>query len=74
MRHLRALVAELLLHASQPLLLATALSTPPPLLLSEAPAQAQSQEAVGKVAQAITVRTEGATQDSGVLVERDGNR
>ncbi|WP_255014733.1 tetratricopeptide repeat-containing serine protease family protein [Cyanobium sp. BA20m-p-22] len=35
---------------------------------------AQSAEAVAKVAQTITVRIEGATQGSGVLVKRDGNR
>ena len=44
------------------------------LLVAEAPAQAQSSEAVGRVAQAITVRIEGATQGSGVLVQREGNR
>jgi tetratricopeptide (TPR) repeat protein len=43
-------------------------------LLSQAPAQAQSAEAVAKIAQAITVRIEGATQGSGVLVKRNGNR
>jgi len=43
-------------------------------VLFQAPAQAQSKEAVGKVAKAITVRIEGATQGSGVLVKRDGNR
>jgi len=73
MCRLPALVAALLLPAAQPVLLGTALSTAS-LLVSEAPAQAQSQEAVGKVAQAITVRIEGATQGSGVLVKRDGNR
>jgi len=73
MRRLPALVAALLLPAAQPLLLGTALSTAS-LLVSEAPARAQSQEAVGKVAQAITVRIEGATQGSGVLVKSDGNR
>jgi len=73
MRRLPALVAALLLPAAQPLLLGTALSTAS-LLVSEAPAHAQSAEAVGRVAQAITVRIEGATQGSGVLVERDGNR
>jgi len=73
MRRLPALVAALLLPAAQPVLWGTALSTAS-LLVSEAPAQAQSQEAVGKVAQAITVRIEGATQGSGVLVKRDGNR
>jgi len=38
------------------------------------PAAAQNLEAVAKIAQAITVRIEGATQGSGVLVKRDGNR
>jgi len=74
MRRLPALVAALLLPAAQPLLLGTALSTAS-LLVSEAPAQAQSQEAVGKVAQAITVRLEtSGAGGSGVLVKRDGNR
>jgi len=73
MRRLPALVAALLLPAAQPLLLGAMLSTAS-LLVSEAPAHAQSQEAIGKVAQAITVRIEGATQGSGVLVKRDGNR
>lgn len=46
------------------------------VFLSQAPAQAQamSAEDVAKVAQAITVRIEGATQGSGVLVKREGNR
>jgi len=74
MRRLPALVAALLLPAAQPLLLVTALSTAS-LLVSEAPVQAQSQEAVGKVAQAITVRLEtSGAGGSGVLVKRDGNR
>ena len=73
MRRLPALVAALLLPAASPLLLGTALSTGA-LLVSQAPAQAQGAEAVAKVAQAITVRIEGATQGSGVLVKRDGNR
>ena len=34
---------------------------------------AQSAEAVVDVAQVIALRIEGATQGSGVLVERDGN-
>jgi len=74
MRRLPALVAALLLPAAQPLLLGTALSTAS-LLVSQAAAQAQSQEAVGKVAQAITVRLEtSGAGGSGVLVKRDGNR
>ena len=73
MRHLPALVAALLLPTSQPVLLGTAFSTGA-LLVSQAPAKAQNAEAVAKVAQAVTVRIEGATQGSGVLVKRDGNR
>ncbi len=44
------------------------------LLLTQAPAQAQSAPAAARAAQAITVRLEGATQGSGVLVKREGNR
>lgn len=36
-------------------------------------AQTQSTEAVARVARAITVRIEGATQGSGTLIRRDGN-
>ena len=44
------------------------------LLADQRPAASQSAEAVGRIAQAITVRIEGATQGSGVLVRREGNR
>jgi len=64
MRRLPSLVAVLLVSAASPLLLVTAAFTMA-LLVSQAPAQAQSAEAVAKVAQAITVRIEGATQGSG---------
>ena len=73
MRRLPALVAALLLPAAQPVLLSAAVSSAA-LLAAQAPAQAQSAEAVGRFAKAITVRIEGATQGSGVLVKRDGNR
>jgi len=73
MRRLPALAAALLLPAASPVLWGTAAFTGA-LLVSKAPAQAQSAEAVAKVAQAITVRIEGATQGSGALVKRDGNR
>ena len=73
MKHLSALVAALLLYAAQPLLTCASLSTTL-ILLAQAPARAQSSEEVAKVAQAITVRIEGSTQGSGVLVKRDGNR
>jgi S1-C subfamily serine protease len=36
--------------------------------------QTLNTEAIGRIAQAITVRIEGATQGSGVLVKREGNR
>ena len=68
-----ALVAALLLPAAQPVLLSAVVGSAT-LLVAQAPAQAQSAEAVGRVAEAITVRIEGATQGSGVLVKRDGNR
>ncbi len=73
MRRLPALIAALLLPAAQPLLLGTAVSTAT-LLVSQEQAHSQSAEAVAKIAQAITVRIEGATQGSGVLVKREGNR
>ena len=73
MRRLPALLAALLLPSAQPLLLGALLSTGT-LLVSHTPSNAQSAEAVARDAQAITVRIEGATQGSGVLVKRDGNR
>jgi len=60
-----------LLSAQVPALVAT---LPLGLHAPAATAQTQSAEAVAKVAQAITVRIEGATQGSGVLVKREGNR
>jgi LysM repeat protein len=36
--------------------------------------QSLNTEAIARIAQVITVRIEGATQGSGVLVKRDGNR
>ena len=68
-----ALIAALLLPAATSTLLSTAVSIGA-LLVSPAPVKAQSAEAVAKAALAITVRIEGATQGSGVLVQRDGNR
>ena len=73
MRRLPALVAALLIPAAQPFLVGTAFSSGT-LLLAQSSAQAQTAEAVAKVAEAITVRIEGATQGSGVLVKRDGTR
>jgi hypothetical protein len=73
MRRFTSLLTALLFPVAQPLLLGTAVTTGS-LLVYPIPAQAQSAEAVAKVAQAITVRIEGATQGSGVLVKRDGNR
>jgi hypothetical protein len=40
----------------------------------EVRAQTLNTEAIARIAQAITVRIEGATQGSGVLVKREGNR
>ncbi len=42
------------------------------VLMAETPAQAQSAKAIARVAQAtVTVRLEGATQGSGLLVPRE---
>ena len=73
MQRLPALHAALLLTTTQPLLLGTVVSVGT-LLLARAPAQAQNAEAVAKIADTIAVRLEGATQGSGVLVKREGNR
>ena len=65
--------AAVLLPMIQPVMLGGAVH----VLLSafaQQPAAAQSAETVAKVAQAITVRIEGANQGSGVLVKREGNR
>ena len=72
MRRLPALVAALLLPAAQPALLGPAIFAGS-LLVAQSPAKAQATEAVGKVAQSFTVRIQGATKGSGVLVKRDGN-
>lgn len=60
-----------LLSAEVPLLVAT---LPLGLHAPAAIAQTQSAEAVAKIAKGVTVRIEGATQGSGVLVKRVGNR
>ena len=73
MRTIPALVAALALPSVQPVLIAAGTSAVS-VVVAQAPAQAQSANAVGRVAKAITVRIEGATQGSGVLVERVGNR
>ena len=44
------------------------------VLLAHIEVKAQSAEDIAKTAQAITVRIEGATQGSGVIVKRSGNR
>jgi S1-C subfamily serine protease len=73
MNRAHILAVALLVNSAPQLLLGTALSIGA-TTISEMPARAQSAEAVAKIAQAITVRIEGATQGSGVLVKRDGNR
>jgi len=65
-----------LLPMGQPLLLgtlgiATATSA---VVLHQGAAIAQDASAVARIAKAITVRIEGATQGSGVLVKKEGNR
>ncbi|WP_413413327.1 tetratricopeptide repeat protein [Prochlorococcus sp. MIT 0701] len=65
-----------LLPLGQPLLLGTVgiTTATTAVVLQQTPAVAQVSSAVAKVAKAITVRIEGATQGSGVLVKKEGNR
>lgn len=72
------LAFRLLCSASIPLLnlQISLLSVAIPFALnaSSAVAQAKGADAIAKIAQAITIRIDGATQGSGVLVKREGNR
>jgi len=66
-----------LLPLGQPLLLGTlgiTTATTAAVLLQAPAAVAQDASAVARIAKAITVRIEGATQGSGVLVKKEGNR
>ncbi len=65
-----------LLPLGQPLLLGTLgiTTATTAVVLQAPPVVAQDASAVAKVAKAITVRIEGATQGSGVLVKKEGNR
>ena len=62
-----------LLPLGQPLLLGTLTgitTATTAVLLQQTPAVAQDASAVARIAKAITVRIEGATQGSGVLVKK----
>ena len=72
-RRLASAGAAVLLPAVQPVMLGGAVATLVSASMQQ-PAAAENAESVAKVAQAITVRIEGATQGSGVLVKREGNR
>ena len=72
-RYVPTLVAAALIPAAIPVLLSASVISNV-LLVAQAPAKAQSAEAVGRIATVITVRLEGATQGSGVLVKREGDR
>ncbi|MFL0729619.1 MAG: hypothetical protein AB8B37_07785, partial [Prochlorococcus sp.] len=66
-----------LLPLGQPLLLGTLTgitTATTAVLLQQTPVIAQDASAVARIAKAITVRIEGATQGSGVLVKKEGNR
>ena len=62
----------LFLQASTPVLI-SALTAGMVVPFVTAPAKAQSAEEIAKVAEAITVRIEGATQGSGVIVKKVGS-
>lgn len=69
---LATLVSSLLLSTLPVVLLTTGIGGI--LLLNGGNARAESPEDVAKIAQAITVRIEGATQGSGILVRHSGGR
>ena len=69
MHRIPALVAAVLLPAAQPVILGAAVSSAG-LAVVQSPAQAKTAETISRIAKDITVRIEGATQGSGVLVGR----
>ncbi len=76
-RRRTALAAALsLLPLGQPLLLGTLgiTTATTAVVLQQGPVVAQDASAVARIATAITVRIEGATQGSGVIVKKEGNR
>ncbi len=76
-RRRTAIAAALsLLPLGQPLLLGTLgiTTATTAVLLEPSAVRAQDASAVARIAKAITVRIEGATQGSGVLVKKEGNR
>ena len=66
--------AVALLPLGQPVLLRTFTVSTGAILLSASKAQAKDASEIANIAEAITVRIEGATQGSGVLVKKEGNR
>ena len=65
--------AVCLLSLGQPLLLRTVTVSSAAILLSASKAQAKDASEIAGIAKAITVRIEGATQGSGVLIKKEGN-
>ena len=65
-----------LLPMGQPLLLGTLgiATATTVVVLHQGAAIAQNAAAVARIAKAITVRIEGSTQGSGVIVKKEGNR
>jgi hypothetical protein len=58
----------------QPIAYGAFVSIQTAIVVTEARAQALIPEDIAQIAKGITVRIEGATQGSGVLVKREGNR
>ena len=66
--------AVALLSLGQPILLRTFTASTAAILFSASKAQAKDISEIANIAKAITVRIEGATQGSGVLINKKGNR
>ena len=74
-RRTTALAAALsLLPLGQPLLVGTFGITTASTAVFLHQGAAIAQDAVARIAKAITVRIEGSTQGSGVIVKKEGNR
>ena len=65
--------AVALLSVGQPILLRTFTASTAAILFSASKAQAKDSSEIADIAKAITVRIEGATQGSGVLVKKEDN-
>ena len=75
LKHIALLFALSMQPFLKPIMLGTLgiMSATTAILLRPSEVKAEDAEALGRIAQAITVRIEGTTQASGVLIKKEGN-